>query len=145
IVTSQEFYDFSAKYERADTQYILDPVLPPEVQAEIAYASRTIYERIGCRDIARVDFMVDEAGAWFLEINSMPGMTDHSLVPKAAAHAGITFPKMCARLVEKSQARMKGNHRMARNAAAASPSVVADSTTATMTQEQPAAQDQTND
>jgi hypothetical protein len=72
-------------------------------------------------------------------------MTDHSLVPKAAAHAGITFPKMCARLVEKSQARMKGNHRMARNAAAASPSVVADSTTATMTQDESGAQDQTND
>jgi len=145
VVTSQEFYDFSAKYERADTQYILDPVLPPEVQAEIAYASRAIYERIGCRDIARVDFMVDEAGAWFLEINSMPGMTDHSLVPKAAAHAGIAFPKMCARLVEKSLARMKGNHRMARNAATAGPSVVVDSTTATMTQEHSGAQDQTND
>ena len=141
-------------------------MLPPEVQAEIAYASRTIYERIGCRDIARVDFMVDEAGAWFLEINSMPGMTDHSLVPKAAAHAGITFPKMCARLVEKSQARMKGNHRMARNAAAAGPSGAADATsasteshaapegasegasegnTATMTRDQSGAQDHTND
>ena len=165
-MTSQEFYDFSAKYERADTQYILDPVLPPEVQAEIAYASRTIYERIGCRDIARVDFMVDEAGAWFLEINSMPGMTDHSLVPKAAAHAGIAFPKMCARLVEKSLARMKGNHRMARNAATAGLSGATDATsalteshvapeaasegasegnTATMTRDQSGAQDQTND
>ena len=166
VVTSQEFYDFSAKYERSDTQYILDPALAPEIQAEIAYASRTIYERIGCRDIARVDFMVDEVGAWFLEINSMPGMTDHSLVPKAAAHAGISFPKMCARLVEKSLSRMKGNHRMARNAANAGQSHAVDASsastesqvalegasqgasegnTATMTRDQSGAQDQTND
>lgn len=111
VITSQEFYDYSAKYERSDTQYILDPVLPDEVKQEITHAARLIYERIGCRDLARVDFMVDDAGAWFLEINSMPGLTDHSLVPKAAAHAGITLSKMCARLVDRSIARMKGVQR----------------------------------
>ncbi|MSR69861.1 MAG: D-alanine--D-alanine ligase [Phycisphaerales bacterium] len=111
IISASEFYDFDAKYERADTQYILNPELPAEVAAEIAHASRTIYERLGCRDLARVDFMVDGDGAWFLEINSMPGMTDHSLVPKAAAHAGITFSQMCARLTLRSIARMKGSNR----------------------------------
>ncbi len=114
VITPTDFYDFSAKYERADTQYILDPVLTPDVKEEITHAARTIYERIGCRDLARVDFMVDGDGAWFLEINSMPGMTDHSLVPKAAAHAGISFSAMCARLVDRSLARMKGLHRSAR-------------------------------
>ena len=111
VLSAGEFYDFDAKYERADTQYILNPELPPDVVAEIAHASRTIYERLGCRDLARVDFMVDGDGAWFLEINSMPGMTDHSLVPKAAAHAGISFSQMCARLALRSIARMKGSSR----------------------------------
>lgn len=114
VVTTQDFYDTSAKYERADTKYILEPELSPEVRAEIAHAAQLLYERIGCRDVARVDFMVDGDGAWFLEINSMPGMTAQSLVPKAAAHAGISCSQMCARLVERSLARMKGNQRGSR-------------------------------
>lgn len=118
IISAGDFYDFDAKYERADTKYILDPELPPEVAAEIATASRAIYERLGCRDLARIDFMVDADGAWFLEINSMPGMTDHSLVPKAAAHAGISFSQMCARLALRSIARMKGSNRNHRAKAA---------------------------
>ena len=114
VIASTEFYDYDAKYERNDTQYILDPELPESVREEIAHASRILYERIGCRDLARLDFMVDADGAWFLEINSMPGMTDHSLVPKAAAHAGISFAEVCARLTHRSIARMKGNHRRSR-------------------------------
>lgn len=111
VVAGGDFYDYDAKYERNDTKYILDPELSPEVRQEISSASRMIYERVGCRDLARLDFMVDGEGAWFLEINSMPGMTDHSLVPKAAAHMGIPFPQMCSRLVMRSLQRMKGNNR----------------------------------
>jgi hypothetical protein len=58
--------------------------------------------------------MVDDDGAWFLEINTMPGMTDHSLVPKAAAHAGIAFPQMCKRLVERSVVRLRSARRQGR-------------------------------
>ncbi|MSR28302.1 MAG: D-alanine--D-alanine ligase [Phycisphaerales bacterium] len=119
VVSAGEFFDYDAKYERSDTQYILDPELPDAVKEEIAHASRMLYERIGCRDLARLDFMVDSDGAWFLEINSMPGLTDHSLVPKAAAHAGLAFPDMCARLTRRSIARMKGTHRRGAKAATA--------------------------
>ncbi|MBM4101283.1 MAG: D-alanine--D-alanine ligase [Phycisphaerae bacterium] len=114
IETPQAFYDYAAKYERNDTQYRLDPELPDAVREEIVHAARTIYERLGCRDVARADFMVDADGAWFLEINSMPGMTDHSLVPKAAAHAGITFPQMCKRLVERAVVRLRSARRQGR-------------------------------
>ncbi len=120
IETTQAFYDYAAKYERDDTQYRLDPELPDAVRAEIVHASRTIYERLGCRDVARADFMVDADGAWFLEINSMPGMTDHSLVPKAAAHAGIAFPEMCKRLVERAVVRLRSGRRTGRSGRAAS-------------------------
>ncbi len=115
VIASGEFYDYDAKYERADTKYILDPELPEAVKEEISQVSRLLYERIGCRDLARLDFMVDGDGAWFLEINSMPGMTDHSLVPKAAAHAGIAFSELCGRLALRAIARMKGNQRRGRH------------------------------
>jgi D-alanine-D-alanine ligase len=98
IVPAVRFYDYEAKYERSDTQYIVNPELPPGAADEMNHAARIAYERIGCRDVARVDFILNEDGAWFLEINSMPGMTDHSLVPKAAEQAGISFPELCARL-----------------------------------------------
>jgi len=120
IVTTQPFYDFAAKYERDDTQYQLDPALPDAVRDEIVHAARTIYEQLGCRDVARADFMVDADGAWFLEINSMPGMTDHSLVPKAAAHAGIAFSEMCKRLVERSVVRLRSSRRHGRSGSRAS-------------------------
>jgi D-alanine-D-alanine ligase len=105
IVPAVRFYDYEAKYERSDTQYIVDPELPPGAADEMNHAARIAYERIGCRDVARIDFILNEEGAWFLEINSMPGMTDHSLVPKAAQHAGVRFPDLCARLAMRALAR----------------------------------------
>lgn len=105
IVPAVRFYDYEAKYERNDTQYIVDPELPPGAADEMNHAARIAYERIGCRDVARVDFILNEDGAWFLEINAMPGMTDHSLVPKAAERAGVTFPELCARLAMRAIGR----------------------------------------
>ena len=105
IVPAVRFYDYEAKYERSDTQYIVAPELPPGAADEMNHAARVAYERIGCRDVARVDFILNEDGAWFLEINAMPGMTDHSLVPKAAQHAGVAFPELCARLAMRALGR----------------------------------------
>jgi hypothetical protein len=84
-------YDYEAKYNRDDTQYILDPELPVGVAQAVRAFSRAAWHAVGCRDVARVDFMLDERGPWFLEINTMPGFTDHSLVPKAAHQAGRNF------------------------------------------------------
>ena len=105
IVPAVRFYDYEAKYERSDTQYIVDPELPAGAADEMNHAARIAYERIGCRDVARVDFILNEDGAWFLEINAMPGMTDHSLVPKAAQHAGVSFPDLCSRLAMRALGR----------------------------------------
>jgi D-alanine-D-alanine ligase len=90
-------YDFAAKYERNDTQYILDPDLPPNNCIESALL---LYQTMHIRDIARVDFMFDKDGAWLLEINTMPGFTNHSLVPMAAKSAGIEMVQLCCTLVE---------------------------------------------
>jgi D-alanine-D-alanine ligase len=110
IIPSVSFYDYEAKYHRDDTHYLLDPPLPPGVAEELARATRAVWERLGCRDLARADFLVEtlpdgRSVPWFLEINTMPGMTTHSLVPKAAAHRGIPMSELCAGLVRRAWER----------------------------------------
>jgi hypothetical protein len=101
IRPAEGHYDYAAKYTRDDTQYILDPKIPENVGRKIAKATKRIARALGLRHIARADFLLDKEGtAWFLEINTTPGFTDHSLVPKAAAHLGLAMPDLCAKLVE---------------------------------------------
>jgi D-alanine-D-alanine ligase len=103
IGPAQGLYDFEAKYNRDDTRYILDPDLPSGVAERIKAQSVALARDLGCRHIARVDFMLEHAQggpvAWLLEINTTPGFTDHSLVPKAARHAGVSTPSLCEGLL----------------------------------------------
>lgn len=101
IVPADGLYDYEAKYQRSDTQYRLEPALPEGVSARVREHASRLARAIGTRHVARADFILDSAGvAWALEINTLPGFTDHSLVPKAAAHAGVPMPRLCATLVE---------------------------------------------
>jgi D-alanine-D-alanine ligase len=94
------FYDYQAKYTREDTQYVFDIPLPGQVLDEVRAAAEATHRRLGCRHLSRVDVMVDQRTnhVYVLEINTMPGFTTHSLVPKAARHAGISFTDLCDRL-----------------------------------------------
>lgn len=101
IIPADGLYDFEAKYTRNDTQYLLDPDLPPGVESSVKDMSERLALEIGVRHVARADFMLDQHGKpWLLEINTIPGFTDHSLVPKAARHTGLDMPALCARLVD---------------------------------------------
>ncbi len=100
-----EFYDYQAKYFRNDTRYVIGPDLPGGVTARCQSIARLAFDLIGCRDVARADFLVDDDGPWFLEINTMPGFTTHSLVPMAAARRGRTMPALCEALVDMALAR----------------------------------------
>ncbi len=110
------FYDYQAKYQRADTEYLFDIDLPSAVLDKVTRLALETYNCIGSRHLARVDVMVDQATLepMVLELNSLPGFTSHSLVPKAAARAGIAFDELCDRLV-----RMAVRDRMATVAATA--------------------------
>lgn len=100
IVPAAAFYDYDAKYTRDDTQYKFDIDLDPACLQAVAEAAKHAFETLGCRHLARIDFIVDEQfNAYILEANTMPGFTSHSLVPKAAKHLGITFPDLCDHLV----------------------------------------------
>lgn len=92
IVPANEFYDFEAKYLRDDTQYLCPCGLPAEQEAKIQAEAVQAFKAIGGTGWGRVDFLMDEDGKhYFLEVNTSPGMTDHSLVPMAAKAAGIGF------------------------------------------------------
>jgi D-alanine-D-alanine ligase len=104
LETPREFYDYEAKYAATDTRYIVPCGLPPDAERAIQDESLRAFRVLGCSGWGRVDLMLDEAGKpYFLEVNTSPGMTDHSLVPMAARHAGIPFEDLCVRILELAQ------------------------------------------
>ena len=104
IVPAGEYYDYHAKYVAEDTQYLC-PGLDGEAEANIRRLALDAFHAIGCSGWSRVDVMRDEAGRFFLlEVNTAPGMTSHSLVPKAAAQLGIGFEDLCWMILETSLA-----------------------------------------
>ncbi|MBD3167399.1 D-alanine--D-alanine ligase [bacterium] len=101
IVPKSEFYDYTRKYTKGETQYIC----PAEVSEPVVRAARKrsldVFEALGCRDVARVDWrLTPNDRLVFLELNTIPGMTDLSLVPMAAAEQGLDFPGLMQRFVE---------------------------------------------
>ena len=101
IVPANEFYDYEAKYLRDDTQYLCPCGLSAEKEAQIRAEALAAFRVVGGNGWGRVDFLMDEAGKhYFLEVNTSPGMTDHSLVPMAAKAAGISFDELVLRILE---------------------------------------------
>ena len=101
LETPREFYDYEAKYLADDTRYLVPCGLPGETEAMIQREALRAFFALGCRGWGRVDLMLDRSGKpQFLEVNTSPGMTDHSLVPMAARHAGISFEDLCLRILE---------------------------------------------
>lgn len=111
ITPAEGAYDYDAKYLRNDTTYNVGPNLPGGVADLVREWSLALAAHIGVRHVARVDFLLERSTgmAWLLEINTMPGFTDHSLVPKAAAARGIEMSALCDRLV---RAAIKDHGRM---------------------------------
>lgn len=100
IETDREFFDWQAKYEDDATRYVFDANVARPVVDRIEKAAFDACMTIGTSGLARVDLRVDADGQpWVLEINTVPGFTDHSLVPKAAARMGIDFPTLCDQVV----------------------------------------------
>lgn len=102
IVPAGEYYDYHAKYVAEDTQYLC-PGLQGEAETQIRKLALDAFHAVGCAGWARVDVMRDRGGNFYLlEVNTAPGMTSHSLVPKAAREVGIDFETLCWRILETS-------------------------------------------
>ena len=100
IRPKREFYDYEAKYRDDHTEYLFDAGIDPDVLARAQQESARVYKALNCRHLGRIDWIVDSAGdLWFLEVNTIPGFTSHSLVPKAAAQIGLPFDELVERLV----------------------------------------------
>lgn len=93
-------YDYQSKYTKGATEYIVPARLSPDVTRMVQAAAVKAHEALGCKGLSRVDFMIDEQENFYaLEVNTIPGMTGTSLVPKAAAAAGIEFGDFLLRLI----------------------------------------------
>jgi D-alanine-D-alanine ligase len=102
IVPAGEYYDYHAKYIAEDTQYLC-PGLEGDAEMEVRALCLRAFHAAGCSGWSRVDVMRDKAGKFYLhEVNTAPGMTSHSLVPKAARQIGIDFETLCWRVLESS-------------------------------------------
>ncbi|HPM42832.1 MAG TPA: D-alanine--D-alanine ligase [Candidatus Omnitrophota bacterium] len=101
IVPKNRIYDYSAKYNDPDTRYLAPAPLDKRISDEAKSIGEKAHAALGCRSFSRVDMMLDRSGALFvLEVNTIPGMTERSLLPKAAAASGIEFSRLCIKLVE---------------------------------------------
>ena len=103
IRPAREFYDYEAKYLVDDTSYIFEPALPASLLEEVQRLAVSAHTCLGCEVFSRVDVMIDSSHRpYLLEVNTIPGFTGHSLVPKAAARVGTDFEALCQRIVELS-------------------------------------------
>ena len=101
LVTNHDFYDFDAKYLANDTEYKFDHGLSPEQDKALRCLAEKAFSAVGCKGWGRVDVMQDENGEFqLLEVNTAPGMTDHSLVPMAARQQGISFEQLVVEILK---------------------------------------------
>jgi len=102
VVYADDFFTYRAKYSDPRTAYIFDHGAPSRVVRSMEQVSLASFEALGCRHLARVDLIVshDDQTPYVLEVNTLPGMTSHSLLPKAALQCGISFTDLCLRILE---------------------------------------------
>lgn len=102
----RSFFDYTAKYTRGETEYIIDPPLPESVKGNVQVLALAAHNLLGCEGFSRVDMMLgDHQLAYVLEVNSIPGFTETSLLPKAARRAGIAFPQLCYKIAAQALVR----------------------------------------
>jgi D-alanine-D-alanine ligase len=107
VPREEEFYDYESRYEIGMTTFVCPAELPDDTTARAQELALEVYRLLGCRGVARVDLMLDDASneLWVLETNVIPGMTETSLLPQAADAAGISFDELIARLLASALTR----------------------------------------
>lgn len=106
VPNSQDFYDFESRYEIGKTDFVCPAELDADVAETLANTAVEVFELLGCHGFARVDFMIPEDGSpQVLEVNSIPGLTQTSLMPMAADAAGIAFDELAERLLKTALSR----------------------------------------
>jgi D-alanine-D-alanine ligase len=108
IAPKSGFYDYHSKYTKGETEYIIPARIPREKYLYAQEVSLKAFQVLGCSGCARVDLMTDEDGNPFvIDVNTMPGMTETSLIPKAAGYAGISFEDLVERILLRASLKME--------------------------------------
>jgi D-alanine--D-alanine ligase len=103
IEPNSEYYDYFAKYQDSSTRYIVGANMDESLLNALIDDAENIFYELGCRHWGRADFMLTEDGQWyFLEMNTIPGMTATSLVPKSAAHCGMSFTDLVEHIIQQA-------------------------------------------
>jgi D-alanine-D-alanine ligase len=106
IVSENPVYDYDAKYTAGKSHHIIPARIPEAARAAASDAAARAFTELGCSGMARVDIIVDKSGTpWLLEVNTVPGLTELSLLPDAAKAAGISFAQLCERLINHAVGR----------------------------------------
>jgi len=109
IVPKHKVYDYEAKYKDSSTRYIVPAPIPEDTAARARSLGVLAHKALGCRSFSRVDMMMAQSGGIFvLEVNTIPGMTERSLLPKAALAAGLRFGSLCVKILEDAVKARKG-------------------------------------
>ena len=110
IIPSDGFYDYENKYQPGAAREVCPAPIPPAWEQAVGQAAVTVYQALGLAVYARADFIVDQGGTpWFLEINTLPGMTPTSLVPQEAAAVGMDYETLCQTLIDESLKARQGS------------------------------------
>ena len=116
IVPKTRFYDYSNKYKAGATEEICPGRVPPAIEKEMGQTALQVHEIMGLTTYSRCDFMIDgEDKVWFIEVNTLPGMTQTSLVPQEAAAVGIGYEELCEMIVEDAM-KLRGGSKSEKNA-----------------------------
>ena len=100
VVPAEEFYNYAAKYTLNTTKYVYPAPLDEKTYAYCMETGLAAHRALGCEGVTRTDLILAEGRAWVLEVNTLPGMTSHSLVPKTAAGIGIDFDELVERILD---------------------------------------------
>jgi len=107
VVPKSGFYDFKSKYTKGMTEYKVPAVLSEKLARDLKEASEKIFAALGCEGAVRIDFMIDKDEVpYALEVNTIPGMTETSLLPKAAAESGIVFDDLCDQILKTARVKV---------------------------------------
>ena len=102
VVSKREYFDFEAKYTPHLADEITPAQIPPQVEELCKQTSEKIYKILNCKGITRSDFIYNETGLYFIEINTIPGQTNESIVPKQLRYLGLDFTQLCSQMIEEA-------------------------------------------
>lgn len=100
IITKNEFFDYEAKYTPGFSNEITPANLPEEIEIECKTTSANLFQRLNCKGVVRFDYICDESGLWFLEVNTVPGLSEASIIPQQAIKFGLSLSELFEMMIE---------------------------------------------